>query len=104
MKLRPTDEPLGPLFEVGQTVAGRKIYKHLLDNELSFADFLNPHRCGDWGEVDEAQVEANVAALSSGGSIRSSYRSRGAVIRVITVPDRSKTTMLYLEGVEEGTG
>ncbi len=57
--------------------------------------FLERHRCGDWGNVCEADVKLNDEALREGGRLLSCYSTlRGETIWVITEFDRSVTTLL----------
>ena len=60
--------------------------------------FLDRHICGDWGEVDAEDQQANQDALVRGERLLSAYRTSLDVrIWVITEADRSATTILLPE-------
>jgi len=64
------------------------------------ADFLERHIRGDWGQVSADEQLQNEEAISSGGRLRSIYKTLlGAEVWIITEADRSRTT---LTSAEEG--
>jgi hypothetical protein len=56
---------------------------------------LDRHFSGDWGDVDEADAEANDHALTEGERILSAYMLNDIKIWVITEGDRSSCTVLF---------
>jgi len=62
------------------------------------AAFLDRHVNGDWGEVSDADKQANEVAIEQGTRILSAYTtSAGDTIWILTEADRSATTMLLPE-------
>jgi hypothetical protein len=61
-------------------------------------DVLRRHARGDWGDVPEEDNETNLMALATGERLFSAYDVGGGVrLYVITVADRSVTTVLFPE-------
>ena len=61
-------------------------------------DYLYAHHCGDWGEVDAHDQQANNQALIGGSRLVSAYTlPTGVRIWIITEADRSATTILLPE-------
>jgi hypothetical protein len=59
------------------------------------AEFLDRHVNGDWGEVPEADKQANEVSVEHGLRILSAYTtSAGDQIWILTEADRSATTIL----------
>jgi hypothetical protein len=59
------------------------------------ATFLNRHEYGDWGELDEEDIDTNNQALMYGNRLLSAYKTKlGEKLWVITEADRSVTTLL----------
>lgn len=59
---------------------------------------MRRHAKGDWGDLDVEDLQANDAALKSGGRLVSSYRTEsGTKFWIITEADRSATTVLLPE-------
>lgn len=82
------------LFKVGQVVA--------TPGALAFCELhcVNPllllgrHMGGDFGDLDESDVQANVHAMQHDERILSGYKLHGEKLYVITEWDRSVTTLL----------
>ena len=82
-------------FDLGKTLATPDALAVLKASEQSPSFFLDRHVQGDWGDVDEADRQANDEALISGERILSAYRTlKGERIWIITEADRSATTIL----------
>ena len=91
-------------FKTGQIVATRGVYDLACENH-DFAQFiqksLNRHVKGDWGDVDDADKQANDQALKGGERLLSAYnddrfpKNGIATIWIITEADRSVTTILF---------
>lgn len=73
-----------PLFSLGQIVATPGALKLLESNNLDAAIYLNRHRAGDWGDLDEEDKAVNAAALSTGARILSAYQLGTDRIWIIT--------------------
>jgi hypothetical protein len=91
-----------PLFALGHIVATpgaiRKIREHHLRGTSPGAELITRHVCGDWGELDAEDREANDRAVHYGERILSSYiLPDGDKIWIITERDRSVTTLLLPE-------
>ena len=87
--------PVRPLFPLGRVVATVGALARLVDSGQNPREFILRHVCGDWGELDSHDQEANAEALEHGLRIFSAYRaSDGTKIWVITEADRSSTTVL----------
>ena len=82
-------------FPLGQVVATPGALRALQEAEQSPAAFLDRHGTGDWGELGDADTQANERALREGLRILSAYTtSAGVKLWIITEADRSATTML----------
>ena len=83
------------LFHLGQIVATPGALNVLRRSSQSPGEFLTKHARGEWGDLDAEDTEANQTALSEGGRILSSYKTRlGDEVWVITEADRSSTCLL----------
>ena len=91
-------------FELGTVVMTRGVQAALESHsegkgsqELEHI-ILNRHAKGDWGDLDEHDLNMNEDALKNGGRLFSAYHlASGAKIYVITEWDRSVTTALLPE-------
>lgn len=84
-----------PLFHLGQLVATRGVLAHLRAHPVTTAQALvHRHVTGDFGDLSEADREANVDAIRLGDRVLSAYEVGGQRVWVITEHDRSVTTML----------
>lgn len=83
----------GPLFDLGQVVATASAALALARAKVQPEQLLDRHRSADFGEVDEADRLANLAAIRSGGRVRSAFLlSTGEVVLVLT--EAGSTTLL----------
>ena len=83
-------------FSMGLLVATPGALDQITPRELSLALFR--HLCGDWGDVDEHDRNANDNSLVNGTRLLSSYRDEnGTKFWIITEADRSYTTILLPE-------
>ena len=86
------------LFELGRLVATPGALAALKRAPTDTVELLTRHMLGDWGELEEEDVQANQQALKDGLRLLSIYRLRtGVKIWVITEADRSSTTLLLPE-------
>ena len=84
-----------PLFALGRLLATPGALAVLEAHGVQPASLLGRHLCGDWGELCQADVEANWAALREGLRLLSSYQlADGEKVWIITEADRSATTLL----------
>jgi len=90
--LRPT-----PLFNLGKVCATPGALAFLRENNLTPYEFLHRHHTGDWGELDDEDIEANRAALQYRSRLLSSYQVGNQKLWIITEADRSVTTVLLPE-------
>lgn len=91
----PTPRDDGPLFPLGRTVATPGALAHCSENNVSPVLLLARHQHGDWGDLVEADCEANEQALFEGGRLLSKYRVANESLYVITEADRSSTCILF---------
>jgi hypothetical protein len=86
------------LFRSGKIVSTPGALEALEMNHYRIFTLLLRHLTGDWGEIPDADAEANQEALKNGSRILSSYpQPSGARIWIITEADRSATTVLLPE-------
>jgi hypothetical protein len=87
-----------PKFEIGQLVATPSTMEALSRNGTDDSQYVNRHRGGDWGDVNEDDARANEAALTQDLPILSAYTLKDSTrIWIITEGDRSATTILLPE-------
>lgn len=92
--------------ELGNVFMSQKINLEIIQNPL-FAvivqGFLDRHLCGDWGDLEEEDIESNEFALCNNERLLSSYNLPNEVytktkenkVWIITEWDRSYTTVLF---------
>lgn len=85
------------LFEMGQVVATPGALQFFEANKINPLLLLGRHIAGDWGDLDSADVAANVHAVQHDLRIFSSYAFGSAKVWVITEADRSSTCVLLLD-------
>ena len=93
----------GQLFPLGRVVMTANLQHTLTevipeswDQELKA--MIDRHVTGDWGDLEEADQQANDAALKDGSRIFSAYHTSDRTkVWVITEADRSYTTALLPE-------
>ena len=83
-----------PRFPLGRTVAT----PGALALGIDLASYMRRHHCGDWGDLDAGDKQANEEALNDGTRILSCYQVGGGKrIYIITEWDRSSTCILLPE-------
>ncbi|HZQ47953.1 MAG TPA: hypothetical protein VFC07_13125 [Verrucomicrobiae bacterium] len=83
-------------FRIGRIVSTPQALKVLSHEDILAG--ITRHQAGDWGEVSQADREANDRALIHGTRLLSVYRSgKGVKFRIVTEGDRSATTVLLPE-------
>lgn len=85
------------LFKMGQVVATPGALQFCEANKINPLLLLGRHIAGDWGELDSADVSANVHAVQHDLRILSSYKFATGKVWVITEADRRSTCMLLPE-------
>ncbi len=82
-------------FELGRVVATPGVLEHFQGIEESILPYIARHSSGDWGDLDEHDIQVNERALSNDEQLLSSYKTVGnQKIWIITERDRSVTTVL----------
>jgi hypothetical protein len=80
-------------FNLGLVVATAGAALALARAKTQPEELLDRHRSGDFGDVEDAIREANLAAIKSGGRVRSAYLLQtGDVVLVAT--ENGSTTLL----------
>ena len=82
------------LFKLGQVVATPGALQFCEANKINPLLLLGRHIAGDWGDLDSADVAANVHAVQHDLRILSAYKFAVGKVWVITEADRSSTCML----------
>jgi len=82
------------LFSLGQVVATKGALAFCEEHEMHPLGLLKRHAAGDWGQLDESDVQANVHAIQHDLRILSAYKLHGEKFYVITEADRSSTCIL----------
>lgn len=86
------------LFSLGKVVATPGAIELLNALNILPRDLIRRHVRGDWGDMEQEDVEANNQAIQEGSRIFSAYEVREDVrLWVITEADRSITTILLPE-------
>lgn len=83
-------------FVLGSVVGTPRALNACWKDGMPPAEYIRRHECGDWGDLSEADKEANERALEEEGRIFSAYilpKSKEK-IWIITEADRSATTVL----------
>lgn len=88
--------PIPPLFELGRVVATPGTLELLAGIGRDPLELINRHMRGDWGDLDQEDIDANERSLNCGSRLFSSYNvdGHGTKVWVITEWDRSYTTVL----------
>ena len=93
------------LFQTGNLLTTHSIYQKMSESG-NFSAFchtcLEKHKIGDWGDLEEEDIDSNAEALSSNGRLFSCYKIPHKLdsnldnkIYIITEWDRSATTILF---------
>ena len=83
-------------FDLGRLVITPNALETITADDICHA--LDRHVCGDWGDVDENDRQANELALRDGSRLLSVYHAaNGMKFYVLTSADRSLTTVLLPE-------
>lgn len=89
---------LQPRFQLGKTYATAGVAAWAERCGIDLSRYMRRHHCGDWGDLDADDKQANEDALSNGTRIFSAYHlTAGRKIYIITEHDRSMTTVMLAE-------
>jgi len=84
-------------FELGLVVATAGAALAFAKSRTNPDDYLRRHTAGDFGDVDAAELKANIKAIEAGGRVRSIYTlASGDRLHVIT--DIGSTTSIVCAG------
>jgi hypothetical protein len=82
-------------FQLGKIAATPGAIESLRESGQDGTEFVRRHVQGDFGKLDEYDVQVNLEAIRDGGRVFSAYTTlNGRDIWVITEADRSVTTLL----------
>lgn len=82
------------LFKLGDVVATPGALQLCESNKINPLLLLGRHSSGDWGNLDQQDIAANVHAVQHDLRILSSYAVGSGKVWVITEADRSSTCLL----------
>lgn len=88
-----------PGFRLGRLIATPEALDELRRLQVDPLDLVRRHQMGDWGDLDESDIQANLDALHSGARLLSAYTIQGVTFWVITEAEndcsiRQATTLL----------
>lgn len=83
----------GRQFDLGLVVATAEAALALAKAKMQPEELLDRHRSADFGEVDEADRQANLDAIKSGGRVRSAFLLPTGEV-VLVVSEARSTTLL----------
>lgn len=84
-----------PRFTLGQLVATPGALDALQATGEDVVTFVARHVTGDWGDLEEEDIQENELSVEKGFRILSAYHLKdGTKIWIITEADRSATTVL----------
>lgn len=88
-----------PGFRLGRLVATPAALEELRRLQVDPLELVRRHHLGDWGDLDEADIQANLEALQSGARLLSAYTLQDITFWVITEAEndcsiRQSTTLL----------
>ena len=84
-----------PLFKLGQIVTTRTVAENLEGSKV--ASMIRNHVTGDFGILENEDIDANKEAIKHGDRVLSAYIANGQKVYVITEWDRSHTTVLFAD-------
>ena len=82
------------LFKVGQVVATPAALAHCNHHSVDALNMIWRHAGGDWGDLCDDDIAANVHAIQHDLRVLSAYIVGGEKMYVITDWDRTATTLL----------
>lgn len=85
---------LEPRFPLGNTYATAGVTHWAERHEIDLTRYIRRHHCGEWGDLDAEDRQANEEALQDGTRIFSAYKIGEKKIYIVTEGDRSMTTIM----------
>lgn len=82
-------------FQLGKIVATQGVRQKFSTQQMS--ECLNRHKNGDWGDLDEQDMETNNKSVRLKGMILSNYKFPAGSMYIITDPGHQVTTILLPE-------
>ena len=82
------------LFSLGQVVATRGAIAFCAEHAINPSQLIHKHATGDWGDLCEEDIKANVDAIAYDGRVLSSYKLHGDKLYVLTEWDRTSTCLM----------
>ena len=86
-----------PRFPIGNTYATADLTSWAERKELDLTKLMWRHNCGDWGNLDDEDKQANEEALKRGSRIFSCYLNSVWKIYCMAKSNRSSTALLFTE-------
>lgn len=84
-----------PRFQAGHLITTPGVQRLIQDGKLDLMTYLRRHLNGDWGDLRDADRDANEEALHHGDRLLSVYRvSPDVKLYIVTESDREATTAL----------
>ncbi len=84
-----------PRFRLGLYTVTPEAARVIEESGQEATDFLTRHMRGNWGSISDEETARNDAAITSGGELKSVYKTLlGGTIWIITSADRRKTTVM----------
>ncbi len=83
-----------PLFALGKLLITPGALGLFSTPPYEASQFIDRHLAGDWGDLEEVDIDANNYAYQNGLRLFSIYHLKDKSIYVITEADRSVTTIL----------
>lgn len=88
--------PFEPVFRFGALAFSAGVDALVRSDQLDPFPYLRRHLSGDWGDLDEEDLQANDVAFYYDRRLLSAYRiTPDQTIWIITEADRSLTTVLF---------
>jgi hypothetical protein len=84
-----------PLFDLGQVVTTRSVAESVDPSKI--ASMIRNHITGDFGVLENEDIDSNKQAIEQGDRVLSAYMVQGQKVYVVTEWDRSYTTVLYAD-------
>lgn len=82
------------LFNIGVIAATPGALHFSLQHGVDLMSLVRRHQAGDWGDLDQEDVQSNVQAIQHELRVFSSYKIGDGKVWVITEADRSSTCIL----------
>lgn len=84
------------LFALGSLQLSEKVYWLASKSLIDPLPYVQRHLAGDWGDVGEAEQQANAVALDQDAPIRSRYQITPHLFLLVIASDDHRTTVVQL--------